>query len=79
MMKEMDEHGRTNWVTCVKSLLFNHGFGHVWIHGHVGDPNLFLSEFTQRLKDIYYQNWNAILTCEKYVSCINILCITIAY
>ena len=56
--------------------------------GHVGDSNLFLNEFTQRLKDIYCQNWNAtlnekpklqsykqfksLLECEKYLSCVQI-------
>jgi len=32
MFKSQDEIGRTNWATSVKNLLFNYGFGYVWVY-----------------------------------------------
>ena len=35
-----------------------YGFGHVWLEQGVGDINIFLHVFKQRLKDCNYQQWH---------------------
>ena len=57
MLKRLDDLGRRNWATNVKELLFKYGFGHAWIYQNLGDVNLFISIFKQRLHDIARQNW----------------------
>ncbi|KAH3796548.1 hypothetical protein DPMN_150117 [Dreissena polymorpha] len=51
MLRQLDEAGRTTWVTQVKRLLFQYGFGYAWIHGDVGNTVAFLKLFQDRLKD----------------------------
>ena len=46
------------WAKSVKSLLERLGFGHAWITQGVGDVNMFLSVFKQRLTDNFIQGWN---------------------
>ena len=50
MLRQLDEAGRHTWVSNIKYLLFQYGFGYVWLHGEVGDINQFISVFVQRLK-----------------------------
>ena len=57
MLKRHDEIGRTNWVTSVKNILYRYGFGFVWISQEIGNVELFLMSFKQRLIDCNTQNW----------------------
>jgi hypothetical protein len=59
MLKQMDEMGKTNWVTSIKRILFTYGFGEVWLWQQVGDDMLFVSMFNQRLKDCWHKNGEA--------------------
>ena len=43
-------------VTHVKHLLYQYGFGYVWIVNEVGNQALFIQNFTQRLKECAYQS-----------------------
>ena len=57
MLKSLDEIEGVTWVTSIKQLLYRFGFGIVWLSQGVGDPELFLNIFKQRLKDCMQQNW----------------------
>ena len=57
MLKYQDELGYENWVSNIKRILQNYGFGYVWDLQYVMNERLFLSEFTQRIKDHYLQEW----------------------
>lgn len=59
MLRSLTEAGKSTWATHIKSLLFQHGFGHVWIADSVGDTKAFLFMFKQRIKDISIQNWQS--------------------
>ena len=37
MLKRFDDIGRINWVTKVREILFQYGFGYVWLWQDVGD------------------------------------------
>jgi len=50
--------GHRNWAESVKQCLCSLGFGFVWLNGSVENENRFLSQFKQRLKDCYHQEWN---------------------
>ena len=45
-------------ATKVKQLLFEYGFGLVWISQDVGDCNLFVKAFRMRLIEYYTQRWH---------------------
>ena len=49
---------KSSWAKSVKLLLESLGFGHVWIEEGVGDINMFLRVFKQRLTDNFIQGWN---------------------
>jgi len=59
MLWELDQAKRTNWATAVKSLLYKFGFGEIWISQEIGDPEVFLFEFRQRISDCSTQDWHA--------------------
>ena len=59
MLKLLTDNGKVTWRTHVKSLLFENGFGHVWMAKGVGNVCNFLDIFTRRLKDISLQNWHS--------------------
>ena len=46
------------YTTEVRNLLFSYGYGYVWIAQDVGDINLFILGFKQRLKDSLQQEWH---------------------
>ena len=48
-----------NWASKVRDLLSNLGFYGVWLNQGVGNKNMFLAEFKQRLNDNFKQNWNS--------------------
>ena len=61
------ELGRNNnnnksCVYIVRNLLQRLGFDDVWLNEGVGNIDLFLHLFKQRVTDIFIQNWNAELT-----------------
>ena len=51
LLRRLDECGRNTWATKVKHLLFENGFGYVWINNGVGNSSHFLKCFKQRLID----------------------------
>jgi hypothetical protein len=59
MLKGLDEIGRKNWMTHTKHVLYQYGFGFVWIAGEIGDARMFLNAFTQRLKDCAKQTMHS--------------------
>ena len=60
-LSQLDEAGKVNWVTQIKRLLMRYGFAYVWLEQQVGNSELFLSLFSQRLKDCYRQEWHAVV------------------
>ena len=84
MIKSLDDIGRETWASSVKQLLYLYGFGILWVTQEIGDTDLFLSVFSQRLKDCATQNWRdminnsnrcsfyknfkSLLTPEKYLT-----------
>ena len=50
LLTRLDEAGRINRATIVKNMLFMYGFGYVWVAQEVGNIDLFLWQFHQRLK-----------------------------
>ena len=59
MLKQIDESGRITWVTHVKNLIYRYGFGIVWISENVGDEDVFINVFKQRLIDCAFQDWHS--------------------
>ena len=55
----MDVTNTASWARSVKSLLFTHGFGDVWLNQGVGDTETFLRVFRERIFDGYRQNIRA--------------------
>ena len=58
MLRNLDNSGRITWATKVKNILFNYGFGYAWVNENVGDENLILKTFKQRLLDCGKQEWH---------------------
>jgi hypothetical protein len=54
MLTRQDNVGKKNWV---KNLLYTYGFGFVWLSQEIGDINLFICQFKQRIIDGKTQNW----------------------
>ena len=52
MLLNLDQRGKTNWVTNVRKTLCTNGFSYVWNYQGVGCVNAFIKEFRQRLIDI---------------------------
>ena len=60
MLHDIELHpNKSNWASFVKYLLESLGFNDVWYSQGVGNVNLFLTIFKQRLKDVFIQNWNS--------------------
>jgi len=59
MLKTLDETGRYNWVTDVKGLLCRYGFNYIWLAQELGDIDLFITMFKQRVKDCALQEWHS--------------------
>ena len=58
MLLELHRNGRKTWAGSIENLLYKHGFGYVWIEQQVGDVNVFMNQFTQRLIDCACQDWH---------------------
>ena len=52
------ELGLDNWVSKVKSMLFEYGFGNIWQNPQNINVNAFCNQFKQRLIDCFTQKWN---------------------
>ena len=46
------------WARFVKCMLESNGFSDVWLCQSVGDRELFVKIFTERLNDVFFQNWS---------------------
>ena len=55
--REDCDKGLSNWVKLTKVLLFQFGFGHVWLNAFSVEPNTFTSAFKLRLIDSFQQTW----------------------
>ena len=59
MLNDLQNYpAKSSWVKSVKSLLDNLGFGHLWIEQGVGNINMFLRIFKERLTDNFVQGWD---------------------
>ena len=58
MILNLDQRGKTNWVTIVRKVLYANGFSYVWDNKVVGCLSGFIREFRQRLIDIRWQAWD---------------------
>ena len=52
MLLNLDQSGKTNWVTNVRKTLCANRFSYVWSNQGVGYMNAFIKDFRQRLFDI---------------------------
>ena len=84
MLKGLDDIGRTTWATHIKRVIYQYGFGYVWIANEVGNRAEFLRICTNRLKDcatqelfgnvasspkaLTYKLYKSALTPETYLS-----------
>ena len=55
----IDNGTESNWVRAVRQLLFECGFGEGWHNQGVGDTEMFINLFKQRVYDIYKQSWES--------------------
>ena len=55
MSFNLDQRGKTNWVTNVPKILCANGFSYVWDNQGVGCLNAFIGEFRQRPVDIRWK------------------------
>ena len=44
-----------SWTTTIKQILFETGYGFVWLNQNVSNENLFLNQFEERCKDMHMQ------------------------
>ena len=58
MLLNLDQRGKTNWVTRVRRTLCANGFSYVWDTQGRGCLSAFVGEFRQRLTDIGWQAWH---------------------
>ena len=58
MVRSLDESGRITWVTHLKQLLFQFGFGYAWLANEVGDTIAFTKLFKIRVVDCAIQTLN---------------------
>ena len=52
VLKRLDEAGKHTWASDIKNLLVTNGFGDVWLSQGVGNTDVFLCRFKQRICDI---------------------------
>ena len=57
-MRQVDINNKPSWVRSVKTLLSRTGFGDVWVKQGVGDIDIFMNIFKQRLIDTFHQEWH---------------------
>lgn len=49
---------RVSWVKLLRNMLFQYGFGYVWLNQNVFSETSFLKEFRQRIHDTHLQEWH---------------------
>ena len=60
MLQDVVAHpNKVNWAVLVRNLLSELGFYEVWVQQGVGNYNVFIALFKQRLTDNYVQHTNA--------------------
>ncbi len=59
MLVQLDNLGKNNWASCVRTLLFSYGFGFVWLSQSIGNVNMFLKQFQIRAIDMFKQDWHS--------------------
>ena len=57
-LKMLDASDTNCWARCVKCMLESNGFSDVWLCQGVGDLDFFVKIFTERLSDVFFQNWS---------------------
>ena len=58
MLNDIDElPNKINWASLVRPLLMSLGFFEVWLNQEVGNIDIFISVFKQRLTDNFFQKW----------------------
>ena len=84
MLKTLDDSGRNTWASKVKNMLYEHGFGYVWLAQEVGNIEQFVLTFKLRLRDcgwqrihgfidsspktLHYKHFKTMLNPERYLS-----------
>ena len=61
LARALDDASRLTWATSIKSLLYRYDYGIVWFQQGVGDINVFLTSFKQRIIDTCLQEWNDVV------------------
>ena len=72
MLLNLDQRGKTNWVTNVRKTLCVNGFSYVWDNQGVGCLNAFIREFRQRLIDMRWQAWDDHVNTSDRISLYNL-------
>ena len=49
--------GRHTWATFIEDLIYLYGSGYIWIAHDVGNEDIFIKQFTQRLEDSSTLHW----------------------
>lgn len=55
-------YGKAYWVSKMKMLLYDMGFGYIWERQFLCSINSFISEFMARAQNIYLQEWHTSLS-----------------
>ena len=55
----LDEQGKNDWVTQIRTTLFGFCFGYAWQNKGVQEVSLFIRCFGQRLIDNRWQDWKS--------------------
>ena len=58
MSKRLDDVGRVTWASKITHVLFTLGFEEVWLEQGVGNIQLFLEIFKQRVKEVALLDWS---------------------
>lgn len=62
MLRDLEMYpNKISWAYNIKLLLDSLGFNHVWLFQGVGNKNIFIDVFKQRMYDNCLQLWNALL------------------
>ena len=69
MLSVMGGKGHTNWVTSVRDLLCQNGFGIVWMSKEVGNEKVFLNILKERLRDCFIQGWHSKMSASDKFTC----------
>ena len=58
-LDNIDVTNKYSWSRSVRNLLFECGFGDVWFNQGVGNTDLFIACFKERLFDMFKQGWRS--------------------